>query len=111
MKETAPNGFFKGVWDIVARVPPGKVVSYGQIAAWLGNPRAVRMVGWAMHSTPRRLRIPCHRVVAKTGRLVPGWETQRDELEAEGVAFRANGCVDMDKHQWDGREPRRTAKK
>lgn len=97
------DSFFKEVWDFVAKVPEGKVVSYGQIAAWLGKPRASRMVGWAMHSTPRGLRIPCHRVVSQSGRLVPGWETQRDELEAEGVTFKANGCVDMPKHAWTGR--------
>ncbi|HEY3315313.1 MAG TPA: MGMT family protein [Bacillota bacterium] len=102
-EKAAEKSFFREVWEVVARVPEGKVVSYGQIAAWLGKPRAARMVGWAMHSAPRDLRIPCHRVVSQSGRLAPGWETQRDELEAEGVAFRANGCVDMGKHAWAGR--------
>ncbi len=99
----ADSGFFREVWDIVARVPAGKVVSYGQIAARLGSPRAARTVGWAMATAPRRLGLPCHRVVTSSGRLVPGWETQRDELEAEGVTFKSNGCVDMAKHQWDGK--------
>ncbi|MHB9058766.1 MAG: MGMT family protein [Bacillota bacterium] len=99
----ADSGFFQQVWDIVARVPAGKVVSYGQIAAWLGSPRAARTVGWAMATAPRRLGLPCHRVVTSSGRLVPGWETQRDELEVDGVTFKANGCVDMARHQWDGK--------
>jgi methylated-DNA-protein-cysteine methyltransferase-like protein len=44
---------------------------------------------------------PCHRVVNHTGRTAPGFYDQRQRLEAEGVGFRTNGCVDLTKYQWD----------
>jgi len=99
------TGFFKEVYDIVARIPEGKVATYGQIAAMLGNPRAARTVGWAMASAPSHLRLPCHRVVNREGRLSPDWvfggyEAQRAELEAEGVLFRRDGRIDMKKCLW-----------
>ncbi len=104
-KEGALTGFFKEVYDIVAQIPAGKVASYGQIAAMLGNPRAARTVGWAMASAPERLHLPCHRVVDKQGRLSPdfvfgGYEVQRADLEAEGVVFRKDGRIDMKKCMW-----------
>ena len=99
------TGFFKEVYEIVAEIPPGKVASYGQIAAMLGNPRAARTVGWAMAGGPRHLQLPCHRVVNKAGRLSPdpvfgGYEVQRAELEAEGVIFKRDGRIDMKKCMW-----------
>jgi len=48
----AVNPFFKQVYSIVAQIPYGKVVSYGQIARMLGRPRAAREVGWAMRCCP-----------------------------------------------------------
>lgn len=99
------DSFFKEVYEIVAQIPAGKVASYGQIAAMLGNPRAARTVGWAMASAPSHLRLPCHRVVNKAGRLSPdpvfgGYEVQRADLEAEGVTFRADGRIDMKACLW-----------
>ncbi len=56
--------FFEQVYDIVAVIPSGKVVSYGQIARALGSPRSARMVGWAMARCPEGL--PWHRVIKTT---------------------------------------------
>jgi methylated-DNA-protein-cysteine methyltransferase-like protein len=97
--------FFGEVYRIVAEIPPGKVATYGQIAATLGDPRQARTVGWAMASAPHRLNLPCHRVVSKSGRLSPdfvfgGYEVQRAELEAEGVVFRKDGRIDMKRCLW-----------
>ena len=99
------DNFFKEVYEIVAQIPAGKVASYGQIAAMLGNPRAARTVGWAMASAPSHLQLPCHRVVNREGRLSPdpvfgGYEVQRADLEAEGVVFKADGRIDMKKCLW-----------
>jgi len=52
------KGFFEKVWRIVERIPRGKVATYGQIAYMLGNPRAARTVGWALHSMPNERDIP-----------------------------------------------------
>ncbi len=99
------DGFFKRVYQIVAQIPVGKVASFGQIAALIGEPRNARVVGWAMHDAPKELGLPCHRVVNKAGSMGPGYifgpGEQRVLLESEGVTFKDNGCIDMKKHLWD----------
>ncbi|NLG25262.1 MAG: MGMT family protein [Clostridiales bacterium] len=94
------NAFFQQVYDVVARVPHGRVVSYGQIAWMLGSPRAARQVGWAMRSCPDGL--PWQRVVMADGSITGGGyaEMRRGMLEAEGVAFLSDGRVDMAACQW-----------
>lgn len=82
--------FFQQVYDLVATVPPGKVVTYGDIAVTLGSPQSARNVGWAMRAAPEELGLPCHRVVNRTGALAPeavfgGRSLQRVMLEVEGV--------------------------
>ena len=81
--------FFEQVYDIVCSVPPGKVISYGQVAFLAGNPRMARQVGWALHSCP--VHVSWHRVIRKDGSLPSlspeGKERQRKMLEAEGVIF------------------------
>lgn len=86
------SGFFEAIYRLVRQVPPGKVVSYGQIALYLGRPRASRIVGCAMHAAPGD--VPCHRVVNREGRTAPafsvtGTDLQRLFLEEEGVGFLA----------------------
>lgn len=97
--------YFQRVYEIVARIPRGKVATYGQIAALLGEPRGARTVGWAMRSAPAHLNLPCHRVVNKAGTLAPdyafgGAENQRKMLEQEGITFLHNGRIDMENHLW-----------
>ena len=97
--------YFNKVYDMVAKIPKGKVATYGQIAQMLGNPRGARTVGWAMQVTPKELNIPCHRVVNKKGMLAPHYvfgssETQRALLEEEGIEFLENGCINMKKSLW-----------
>jgi len=88
--------FFEQVYQIVAQIPYGKVVSYGQIACMLGRPHAAREVGWAMQSCPDRL--PWQRVVMKDGTIAGGIhaDLRRAILEAEDVTFLPDGRVDMD---------------
>lgn len=93
--------FRQEVYSIVAVIPPGRVVTYGQIAYLIGKPQCSRMVGQAMHNVPVELSLPCHRVVNSQGRPAPFWEEQRTLLEAEGITFRKNGCVDMKMCQWE----------
>jgi methylated-DNA-protein-cysteine methyltransferase-like protein len=93
--------FFEQVYEIVAEIPCGKVVSYGQIAEMLGRPRAAREVGWAMSGCPDGL--PWQRVVMKDGSVTGGvWSEMRKALlREEGVAFLEDGRVDMDRHRWE----------
>ena len=104
MMEKKSNFFFQKVYGIVKRIPRGKVVTYGQIAAFLGNPRSARMVGWAMHGAP--YNIPWHRVVMKSGKLpFEGINlddtNQREMLSKEGIMFRADGTIIMEEYTWD----------
>ncbi|MCL2755531.1 MAG: MGMT family protein [Firmicutes bacterium] len=89
------KSFYEQVYDIVASIPYGKVMSYGQIAGWLGNPRGARMVGWAMNHCPEGL--PWHRVVMADGSVADGqWADMRKaRLISENVKFLPCGRVDM----------------
>lgn len=99
------GGFFARVYDIVAQIPPGKVMSYGGISTALDNACSARYVGYAMHGAPKELRLPCHRVVNKAGEMAGGSmfggsENQRRLLESEGVIFKPNGRIDMAACEW-----------
>ena len=93
--------FCKDVLEIVAQIPRGMVMTYGHIAVLAGWPSHARMVGRTLRYTPGAEHLPCHRVVNKEGRTAPGWSRQRILLETEGVAFKPNGHVDMQRHLWE----------
>lgn len=93
--------FRDDVMNIVSQIPRGRVTTYGHIAAWAGWPSHARMVGRTLRYTPGAEELPCHRVVNNVGRTAPGWSLQRILLEEEGVGFKSNGHVDMDKHIWE----------
>lgn len=85
--------FDRRVYRLVAEIPYGKVMTYGQLALLLGAPQSARRVGHALRYAPPDL--PCHRVVNHAGRLAPGFAGQRALLEAEGVSFTPAGCVEL----------------
>lgn len=100
-----PNPFNHRVYEVVARVPSGRVTTYGAIAAALGDPRKAREVGWALYAKPKEVASPAHRVINREGKLTGGWafgspEVQRGLLESEGVTFLPDGRVDLEKHLW-----------
>ena len=77
---------------MVALIPPGRVASYGQVAALAGIPRHARQVGRTLSQLPPDTRLPWHRVVNASLRIVQrrgsdGHLRQRRLLEAEGVEF------------------------
>ena len=97
--------FFQRVYEVVAGIPKGKVVTYGQIAAALGDPRQARTVGWALHSTPEWLDIPWHRVVNSSGGISTRHTTgdlniQRKLLEDEEIVFNEDGRLDLERYRW-----------
>jgi methylated-DNA-protein-cysteine methyltransferase-like protein len=96
------NSFAEQVYQVVARIPAGKVTTYGHIARMLGKPRNAREVGWAMRNCPEGL--PWQRVVMADGGIAGGGyaDTRRDLLEAEGVVFTGDGKVDMKECFWNG---------
>ena len=93
------------VYEVVARIPYGRVTTYGAIARSLGSVRGARMVGWVMHGVPPELNLPCHRVVNRAGFLSGGWhfghpDVMRDRLLEEGVPFRSEYEVDLERCLW-----------
>ena len=97
------NSFFNRVYGIVAKIPYGRVISYGQIARMLGSPRAARTVGWALNACPEDL--PWQRVVKADGAIAGGGlaELRRTLLLEEGIPFLPDGRVDMAACEWDGK--------
>lgn len=94
------SGFFNAVYKLVALIPPGKVMTYGQIARVLDSPYSAKVVGYAMSSAPAALHLPCHRVVNRLGEMAPGFifggrQSQRELLQAEGAPFLPNGRIDL----------------
>ena len=102
------ESLIRKVLGIADSIPAGKVASYGQIARLADIPKNARLVGRIMSMQDRYGEHPCHRVVNSAGRTVPGWAEQRAMLEAEGISFKPNGCVDMAQHQWQGPQIPRT---
>ena len=94
--------FFDRVYEVVARIPYGRVVSYGQIARMLGSPRGARTVGWALSACPDEL--PWQRVVRADGSIAGGGfgELRRAMLLEEDIPFLLDGRVDMAACEWDG---------
>lgn len=98
--------FADRVYEVVRRVPPGRVVSYGGVAALLGRPRAARGVGRALRELPDGSDVPWWRVVnyageISLGRLDPlAARLQRILLEAEGVEFDDRGRIDWGRFGW-----------
>ncbi len=96
------NGFFQDVYRVVSMIPPGQVATYGQIAAYLGNPHAARTVGWALRALPDGLDVPWHRVINAQGRISTATDLQQIMLEEEGVIFDEEGRIDLKKYCWEG---------
>ncbi len=97
--------FFEQVYEVVIKIPKGKVATYGDVARLVGNPRASRAVGCALHSNPYYGVVPCHRVVNARGEVCKGFvfggeDAQRKMLEDEGILFES-GKINMNKYRWE----------
>ncbi len=93
--------FNEQVYDVVARIPAGRVASFGQIAQMIGRPRMARFVGYASNNKAS-WHLPWHRVVFKDGSLCCGMaDEQYRALKAEGVKFDNERRVIMPVYQWD----------
>lgn len=94
------GGFFEAVYAVVAQIPYGKVMTYGDIARQIGYPRKARFVGYAMRVCPDEL--PWHRVVKADGSIAGGdfAPIRRMLLEQEDVPFLADGRIDLTRCRW-----------
>lgn len=100
------RGFFERVYEVVRKVPYGRVTSYGAIARYLGTGRSARMVGWAMNNAHALEDVPAHRVVNRIGVLTgkhhfPGSRLMEQLLEQEGIRVRDDQVVDFKRVFWD----------
>ncbi len=101
------ESFYERVYALVSQVPAGKVVTYGQVAALLGSPRAARAVGYALRYLPRGSGVPWHRVINHQGHISPRFPSespllQRQLLEQEGIVFTTEECVNLAQYRWQG---------
>lgn len=98
--------YYEQVYQIVKKIPRGKVATYGQIASIGGLGRNARMVGYALSGTPEGLDIPWHRVINSRGEISysPSRNNfdhlQKTLLELEGIRFDTNGRVNLGLYQW-----------
>jgi methylated-DNA-protein-cysteine methyltransferase-like protein len=100
---TAKRNIFNEIRKVVARIPRGKVTTYGAIAEFLGTKDA-RLVGYAVYGN-QDPKIPCHRVVKKDGFLAEkyslgGWQEQKWRLQKDKTTFVSERQVNMEKHFW-----------
>ncbi len=102
MTDTVPDNFRIRVEALVASIPPGRVMTYGQISAMCGSPRAARIVGGIAHYADPGL--PWQRVVYKDGSLASGYPGgragQKADLEAEGVEVSNDFYVNVAELLW-----------
>jgi methylated-DNA-protein-cysteine methyltransferase-like protein len=101
------GGYYRDVYELVARIPRGRVSTYGRIAAMTPVPRGARGVGWALAglSADQAHVVPWWRVINVAGRISNDRNAalQRELLEAEGVVFDERGYVDLRRYLWEGR--------
>jgi methylated-DNA-protein-cysteine methyltransferase-like protein len=101
---------YQRIYRVVARIPHGRVATYGQIADLAGLARGARQVGYALAALRDDTgRVPWHRVLNARGEITTRYEPefkalQRELLASEGVVFDANGRVSLQKYQWRGVE-------
>ena len=93
------------VYEYLAAIPRGKVVTYGQIAVFLGDKNLARSVGNILHVNPDGDKYPCYKVVNSRGSLAEnyafgGTEGQRQRLEADGITVSDNRA-DLKVYQWE----------
>ncbi|MFT5141129.1 MAG: methylated-DNA-protein-cysteine methyltransferase-like protein [Rhodothermales bacterium] len=96
----------KLVWKVVCDIPPGHVLTYGEVARLSGMSSAARRVSQAMSWAPRNLNVPWHRVINSQGKISipkdsPWHEMQKSRLQEEGVVF-LNGKIDLKRFGYKG---------
>ncbi|MEK9602913.1 MAG: MGMT family protein [Flavobacteriaceae bacterium] len=98
--------FFNWVYQVVKKIPEGRVTTYGAIANYLGHPQSARMVGYAMNAAHNQPDVPAHRVVNRVGLLTgkhhfAGSKLMEQLLESEGVRVKNDQIIDFQALFWD----------
>jgi methylated-DNA-protein-cysteine methyltransferase-like protein len=101
------RGYRERVFEIVRRIPSGRVMTYGQLAEILGEGYTARTVGFVMHSADQT--VPWQRVInaqgaCSTGRVIVPPDLQQRMLVSEGVVFNEKGRCDLSRYRWTPEE-------
>ena len=84
------------IYDLIKKVPPGKVTTYGELAKSIGKYKSSRVIGKILNKNPFPINIPCHRVVLSNGKIggyYYGTEIKKRILEKEGLKISAEGKI------------------
>jgi methylated-DNA-protein-cysteine methyltransferase-like protein len=106
----SPSDTYRRIYAVVARIPRGRVATYGQIATLAGLPRQARLVGYALNVLPDHSGVPWHRVVNAKGQISPRStdlghaQIQAQLLTREGIRF-IHAAISLPRHQWRPRQP------
>jgi methylated-DNA-[protein]-cysteine S-methyltransferase len=90
------------VYDMLLKIPAGKVTTYGDIAKAIGQPSSSRLIGQILHNNPTPVVVPCHRVVCSNGKIggyAYGSRKKRKLLEEEGLKFCGSNSTDLEEFQ------------
>lgn len=97
--------FTRRAIKVIQSIPAGKVMTYGQVAAFAGSPRGARQVARILHSMSKKYELPWHRVVNSEGGISLREKEfhigQKELLRSEGISFGRNGKVDLDLYRYD----------
>ena len=114
--DAAPPDFRSAVLAVVARIPEGRLASYGQVALLAGFPQRPRQVGMVLSGLPENTPLPWHRVVNQRG-YVPsrgrwwGAMEQIGRLRDEGIPVDDQGNLDLEAYRWDGSVPSQASRR
>jgi methylated-DNA-protein-cysteine methyltransferase related protein len=104
--DTTKTSKYTQIYDVVRRIPWGKVATYGQIADLAGLYGKARLVGYALYQVPMESDVPWQRVVNAKGEISysvareGGDHLQKNLLEQEGIKFKENGSIDLQADRW-----------
>lgn len=105
---TSTREAYEKIYAVIRRIPPGRVATYGQVAALAGLPGRARQVGASLRDLPPGSSVPWQRVInaqggisARPGLLGVAEGYQRHLLEEEGVELNKSGRIDLERFRWD----------
>jgi len=96
---------YNAIYEVIARIPPRRVATYGQIAEMAGIPGQARRIGYALSALPGNPSIPWHRVINAKGMISSRADSgpdkvQRRLLGQEGIVFDSSGRIDLARFRW-----------
>ncbi|MFB1116081.1 MGMT family protein [Dickeya dadantii] len=100
---TEADNFRQRVIHVIAAIPYGYVVTYGDVARLAGSARAARQVGGILRGLPTGSQLPWYRVINRKGEISltgPDFQRQKSALQSEGVILDSEGKIDLDRFRW-----------